>query len=374
MRESDYRRRVEADLRRWQASGWIDAEHLPTLLADVAKGRSAFSPVAWLSMIAASLAGLAVIALIAQNWGALKPGAKLIMLLGLFWLGVGLAFWAALRKKVSALNVASTFAVLVFAAAIGLIGQSFNMPGEMGDAAFGAALGAGVFAAASRAAGPGVVYFVACAVWFWETFSIGGRLDWRIEDLTLLALLVFGVWLGKLCDSRTLRHLAWLSAGMVSALLLGKLANTLPVDRAERDEVGFLLAFLMWTGFAVFGRIRMLAGKAGGRTVYGYGAWFALLAALGLGFSVGVPHRIVLLMLAVGVTVIGARDHHGWVTAAGLTSTVASCAWLLFDLGAPLWLASVIFAGGAMLSAFAAWLLFRSGRAAAPSPVAREKP
>ena len=100
----------------------------------------------------------------------------------------------------------------------------------------------------------------------------------------------------------------------------------------------------------------------------------AALAALGLGFSVGVPHRIVLLLLAVGVTVIGARDHHGWVTAAGLTSMVAACAWLLFDLGAPLWLASVIFAGGAILTAFAAWLLFRSGRAAAPSPVAGQKP
>jgi hypothetical protein len=377
MRESDYRRRVTTDLARWVQAGWVSPSAADSILSDVRAGRSAFSAVGWLSMVAMSFAGLAVIALVAANWTRLEPGLKLAALGVLFWAGIGLTAWAAHLRRPGPTNAAATFAALVFAASVGLLGQAFNLSGEVADAALVAGVGAGLISAAARAPGPGAVAFP--LVWMWFTgLGLGGDVgasamftpELRAVDGVALVLVLAGIGLARLTDSRTLRHLAWLTVGGFSVYAVGKLMLLMGQEVFTDRLSGFAVLSVLWAGLGLLGRQLSAAGQRGGRTLYGYGVWYCVLAFVLLGLELGPMHRVALIVAGIAVSVLGGRDHHGWVTAAGLIAVVLGACWLMLDLGTPLEVAALVFAVTALGAGYAAWLLFRSGQRGGPSPVA----
>jgi hypothetical protein len=377
VRESDYRRRVTTDLARWVQAGWISPASADAIMADVRAGRSAFSAVGWLSMVAMSFAGLAVIALVAANWTRFDAGVKLGALLALFWVGIGLTAWAAHHRRPGPTNAAAAFAALVFAASVGLLGQAFNLSGQVGDAALLAGLGAGLISAAARAPAPGAVAFP--LVWMWFTgLGLGGSAGAsavmtpvpQAVDGLALALVLAGIGLARLTDSRTLRHLAWLTVGGFSVYAVAKLTMVMGEGLFTDRLSAFGVLAVLWAGLGLLGRQMMVTGQRGGRTLYGYGAWYCLLALVLLGMVFGPAHRMALIPVGIAVSVLGGRDHHGWVTAAGLIVAILGASWLMLDLGIPLEVAGLVFAVTALAAGYAAWLLFRSGQRGGPSPVA----
>ncbi len=181
-----YREQLARDLERWIANGWVPAESRDLILADVpaeAEGRTAL----WLGMIGATLAGLAIMAGIADNWAVIPRVAKLVLLLGLMWAALGGAIWAGTRRP-NTVNGLTLLAALIFAASIGLLGQSLNIPGDPDNALIVAALGAGLLALAAESVAAGIVYLALIALMYWagslfsflDDFSPGDNLHFAL--------------------------------------------------------------------------------------------------------------------------------------------------------------------------------------------------
>ncbi len=95
---TSYRRRLESDLDQWIASGLVATENREAILASVPQGRRLDAATA-LAAIGAFLAGAAIIAFIAANWGAIPRLVRFAMILGAF---LAAAFAISSRRPSSA--------------------------------------------------------------------------------------------------------------------------------------------------------------------------------------------------------------------------------------------------------------------------------
>jgi uncharacterized membrane protein len=153
---ASYRRRVEADLDRWIAAGLVPGANREAVLATVRADRRLDAATA-LAAIGAVLAGAAVIAFVAANWSEIPRLARFGMVLAAF-LGAAIAgAWAASGERDLTKNLMLSIAALVFAAAIGLTGQIFDIAGDPATALRSAGLGAVLLALAGRAPWPAAV-------------------------------------------------------------------------------------------------------------------------------------------------------------------------------------------------------------------------
>ncbi len=220
-----YREQLARDLDRWIANGWVPAASRDLILADVsveAAGRTSL----WLGMIGVTLAGLAIVAGIADNWSVIPRAFKLILLVALIWASLGGAIVAGARGRPNMVNGLTLLASLIFAASIGLLGQSLNIPGDPDNALLLAAVGAGLLSLAAESIAAGIVYlaFVAMMYWAaslfseWNAFSPG-------DSLRFALFLGGGAVLAVLLRSRLLAHGTLLLLG---ALVLNNAAHILP--------------------------------------------------------------------------------------------------------------------------------------------------
>ena len=151
MKQSAYRKQVESDLKHWIERGWVPAESRAPILESLPQrklgdGRS------WIAMAGTILAGLAIIAFIADNWATIPRGLKLCVLMSAF---LASAFGAAVIQSANKMlsNALSLLSVLIFSASIALIGQAYNMPGEPSGALLLSAIGAIAIGWSGRSAG-----------------------------------------------------------------------------------------------------------------------------------------------------------------------------------------------------------------------------
>ena len=122
----EYRDRVADDLERWIAAGLVGAENRVAILATL-PARRKVDAVTALIWVAAVLLGLAVIAFVAANWESIPRLVRFGLLLVSFLAAAVAGAWASRRLRPSASDVALTDASRIFAAAIGLTGQLFEL-------------------------------------------------------------------------------------------------------------------------------------------------------------------------------------------------------------------------------------------------------
>lgn len=361
MNRSGYRRRLEADLDRWIASGLIGADRRDELLANIHEENSSDRARAALAAAGLILLGLAVIAFIASNWDGLTRSLKATILI-LALTGASLLSVLARRRSRPRLAAALVLlAALIFAAGVGLMGQILNLPGEASSAFMMAAFGAlvlGVAGASPPAVGLSLLFGA-----LWQASSMATPLAgsfhadaqaWRSADFVFPAAILVSAALSRLWNSALLRHLAIWSAGYSGGLLLFKLI----ADSQEGPRIWLVLQCLIWTAAGFAGRRRFGDGKPGGSTLYGYSAWWSVLSlsALSLTLSVdptwmdaAIPMyatllaRAVWIGLSLWVIVLGQTDRQGWVIGAGVASLIGAVSLLLSDLGLSLTAAAGIF-------------------------------
>src|SRR5690606_15591650 len=138
---TSYRRRLEGDLDQWIASGLVAAENREVILATIPQSRRLDAATA-LAAIGAFLAGAAIIAFIAANWGAIPRLVRFAMILAAFLAAAFAGAWAAGRERIVTKNVLLSLAAMIFAAAIGLTGQIFDIAGDEASALRAAGLAA----------------------------------------------------------------------------------------------------------------------------------------------------------------------------------------------------------------------------------------
>jgi uncharacterized membrane protein len=194
---ASYRTRVTQDLERWVAAGLVAPEHRAAILGSIPESRRLNAATA-LGFTGAVLFGLAVIAFIAANWDALARVARYALILMAFGMAAGGAAWAAAARRPVLRNMLLTLAALIFAAAIGLTGQIFDIAGDPRTALRSAGLAAALLAVAGGSSGAALAALLLVFLgdasdnsrqqWLWlAAFSAGGLvLAWRWRSAPLL--------------------------------------------------------------------------------------------------------------------------------------------------------------------------------------------
>lgn len=352
---ASYRRRLERDLDDWIGRGLVPADSRAPILDTVGEGRRLDAATA-LAIIGGLLAGVAVIAFVAANWAEIPRIARFALILATFLGAAGGAAWASGRGRTVTSHVLLSVAALVFAAAIGLTGQIFDIAGDPPAALKGAGLAAVLLAFAGRspwAAAVGLAFIV-----------LGDMAGARFFDASK-------PWIGWVVVAAPLGALTavwWRSQALAHVSAMAAIFSVLTLERLGRghEEITFLTAALVLAVGAGLARsVRERAGGAAG-VLYGWWTWGALLwfGAAGFGEDLrGVGHSIAWLALSAGVVALGRHDRHAPVTAAGVVGLLAAGATLLFNLGVGLMTSAAVFGGAALIALGVAWAM--RGRKAA---------
>jgi len=348
-----YKARLQRDLDGWIADGLVPAENRAPILASVADGRRVDASVA-LGVVGALLLGIAAIAFVAANWDEIPRLARFSLILAVFLGVTGGAAWTSSGDARPILtNTLLMVAGLIYAAAIGLTGQIFDIAGDPQRALRGAGLAAGLLAIAGRSSAAGVVALVLLGVGEFAGKFDGGNTRWLIFAAPV------GLGMAWLWNSRPLAHVASL------ALIVGLLA-VIALYEKSWGMSGFLAGGAVLALLA--GAARQLSDRRTAVIFMLWFAWGALLLFAVSGFDdlkagLLVAHRAAWLVLAGGTIALGMHDRQPMLTAAGVVATIAAVWAILFDLGMGLMTAAGLF-GACALIALAAGFMMR-GRAKA---------
>jgi uncharacterized membrane protein len=357
-----YRERVQADLDRWIAAGLVPAENRSAILDTLPATRrlDAATALAWVGGV---LFAVAVVAFVAANWDAIPRLGRFALVMAAFLGFAGAGALATHRGRETLANIALTIAALIFAAAIGLTGQIFDIAGDPRAASYGAGAAALALALAGRASGPMVA-----ALFF---IAMGDFTDRRFLDIDLdegapwlLLAAPLGVYLAVRWSSSALAHasgLALIACGVWFAV------------RIEADGPALFALALTLGAVAAFARRLRRREGAFGDVFYG---WFAAGALCFLAisgylnwfdatpdFALGIGHRVVWLLASVCVIALGRFDRHALVTTSGVLSLIIAIFALLDDLELDLLASALVFLFCAIVAAIGGWLMReRKGR------------
>lgn len=342
-----YKDRVKQDLDRWIGAGLVSADKRDAILATLPEARrlDAATSLAWVGGI---LFGIAIITFVGGNWDAIPRLARFVLLLATFLAFAAAGAWTAGKRPVLS-NILLLITALIFASAIGLTGQIFDIAGNPRTASYGAGLAAFALALAGRSTGAAAVGLVMIGLgdfvqhdWFsggdtdipWMLFAapVGAFLALRwgssaLAHLSALAIIYCCTWFGALTHADAA---AFLFISIVMAALAAG-ARWLYVQ--ERPFAGVFYGWFAWGAlmfFAVAGYIPLIGGKDG------------MLA--------GAAHRLVWLGASAGLLAAGRYDRHLAVSAVAILSLIGAAFALMTDFGVNL----IVAAGVFMLCAIAA--------------------
>jgi uncharacterized membrane protein len=167
-----YGQKIERDLNRWQAAGWISETGSAAIRADLASRKPPFGAAAILAMLGAVLFGFAIMSFVAANWNVMSKLARLMLLLSTLWACYGGAAYLFRRQLPMFAQAAVLGGVAVYGASIMLIAQMYHMEGSPPDAVLLWALGALLAAMLVPSAAALAAAFVLIVVWTWWERSL----------------------------------------------------------------------------------------------------------------------------------------------------------------------------------------------------------
>jgi uncharacterized membrane protein len=260
-----YRTRVERDLTRWQASGWVTDAGAAAIRAELAERKSLIGAAGVLAILGAVLFGFAAMSFVAANWNDMSKLARLVLLLLVLWAFYGGAAWLLARQLAGFAHAAVLGGIGVYGASIMLIAQMYHMEGNPPDAVLYWALGALLAAALLKSNAALAATFVLLGVWVgmerflnmtahwpflvpWAaTAAVAAWLAWRPG--LHLAVLCLAVWLAPLGYYILDQHAHWVVAAIGVAAAAVAVAAAPVIDRWLRASQA-LLAYSIAIAFA----------------------------------------------------------------------------------------------------------------------------
>jgi hypothetical protein len=346
-----YKRRLTDDLDRWVGAGLVPAGSRGPILDSVPDARQldAATSLAW---IGAVLAGAAAIAFIGANWDALPRLLKFALVLALYGGAAGAGAWCAGHGRPRAAEGLLAFAALVFAAAVGLTGQIFDIAGDPRTALYISAVAAGALALAGRSAGAAVVAVVFCG---WADIGFDLVDFGRSSDFAAMVVVA---------PAAAALAWRWRSAGLAHAAGLGfAVAAAWVAARIGHGGWADIGVSACLAAMAVGARWLRERGEACGGVLYGWLTWEALGFFVNAGWEDGhlpaLLHRGAWLAIGAGLIVLGRHDRHTAVTVAGVLALIGAISAIMTDLGFGLMTASAVFLGAAVLAGVAGFALRR---------------
>ncbi len=345
---ASYRTRLQQDLDRWIEQGLVPTSSREPILEETRKSQGLDGATA-LAAVGGLLLGVAVIAFVAANWSAIPRIGRFGLILALFLAVNGGAAWAHARDL--ARNLTLLVAALVYAAAIGLTGQIFDIAGDPVAALHAAGLAAALLAVAGRSSAAAMAAVV--LIGFGDASSVDhGRAHWLVFTAPA------GLALAWFWRSKPLAHIAGLALAAAAIVMMAWL-------KVQNPFWSCLTASGVFAAIAVVCR-RHPDDKIA-PIVFGWAVWscLAFLALAGVETKPLAPafHRAMWLAVSAGVIALGMHDRKPMVTAAGVVAFGGAIAAILFDLGLGLMTASAVLAAVALAALLGGWLMRRGRRA-----------
>ena len=128
-----YRKRIERDLGRWRAAGWVTPDGEAAIRREVAAGGYHLGLANSLAILAAVLIGFAVMSFVAANWQEMPRLLRVGMLLAALWGCYVAAVLMAQRNMTGFAHAAVLAGVGIFGGSIMLISQMYHMDGNVAD-------------------------------------------------------------------------------------------------------------------------------------------------------------------------------------------------------------------------------------------------
>lgn len=128
-----YRKRIERDLGRWRAAGWVTPDGETAIRREVASGGYHLGLANSLAILAAVLIGFAVMSFVAANWQEMPRLLRVGMLLAALWGCYVAAVLMAQRNMTGFAHAAVLAGVGIFGGSIMLISQMYHMDGNVAD-------------------------------------------------------------------------------------------------------------------------------------------------------------------------------------------------------------------------------------------------
>jgi uncharacterized membrane protein len=300
-----YRSRLETDLARWQAAGWVTPGHATAIRAEVAARGVGFGLSTVLATLAAVLIGFAAMSFVAANWQAMSKLARLAVIFAAMWALFGAGYGLMSRQMPRLADAALLAATAVFGAGIMLIAQMYHMDGHPPDAVWLWGIGTlavGLLTRSNPVLAAALVLFV---VWSWMEMMSGARwfgtaltpshIHWSF--LPYWAAVAVGVAVTRWRHGLHLLALAltqWIIAsgfmvgrgdslgGHSAVLIVGLALMATSIFAGEiidrwRQISGALLNYGMIIAFAGALALQFIVDKSGAHTV-----WMGLIALAGI--------------------------------------------------------------------------------------------
>jgi uncharacterized membrane protein len=325
-----YRSRLEQDLARWQAAGFVTSANVQAIKADAdARGGGVgLAPV--LATLAAVLIGFAAMSFVAANWQAMGKLSRLTVIFGSLWALVGGSYALSARNLPRLADAALLAAVAVFGAGIMLVAQMYHMDGNPPDAVWLWGIGAlavGLLLRANSVLAAALVLFV---VWSWMEAmtgnlmfgfdrSTGSRIHWGF--LPYWAAVAVGVAVTRWRFGLHLLAIALTQWVIASGYMVGR--GDLLSGHGPVLIVGLLLMAASILAGETIDRWRQISG-----TMLNYGMVIAFAGAIALQFVVDKSGSYTLIT--------------GLLALAGILGTLA-WAWRT-DNRPAMWIAYICFA------------------------------
>jgi uncharacterized membrane protein len=351
-----YKARLERDLDRWIAKGLTPAESREAILASVTEGPRVDASTA-LAVVGALLAAVAAVAFVAANWDAIPRLGRFALILSVFLAAAAGAAWAGRLRPILA-NTLLAVAAIIYASAIGLTGQIFDIAGDPQTALRAGGLAAGLLALGGRSSGAAIVSLALLGFGEFADASFQGVAPQHSFRWLVFAAAA-GLALAWLWNSRPLAHAASL------ALIIGVITF---IAVPNRHAVGLIFIGAGFGLATLAAAARWISPQRTASVVMLWSVWGALLL-----FAVGgfddleagkIVHRAAWVVASGGTIALGMHDRQGMITAAGVVSMIAAVGAVLFDLGLGLMTSAGLLAACAV-AALVVGLVVRRRRASA---------
>ena len=129
-----YSQRVERDLARWQAAGWVGDAGAASIKSDLASRTSTFGVAGIFAILGAVLFGFAIMSFVAAHWTTMSKLARLALILATLWGCYAAAAYLFARKLDAFAQAAILAGIAAYGAGIMLIAQMYHMEGNPPDA------------------------------------------------------------------------------------------------------------------------------------------------------------------------------------------------------------------------------------------------
>jgi uncharacterized membrane protein len=139
---SRYAKRLDRDLVRWRAAGWVTADAEASIRRDVASQTRVTELAPVLGILGAVLIGFGAMSFVAAHWNEIARGFRLALIFGGLIGCYGLAGFLFERRHQAFAHAAILGGVAMFGAGIMLIAQMYHISGHAPDAVLTWALGA----------------------------------------------------------------------------------------------------------------------------------------------------------------------------------------------------------------------------------------